>query len=110
MAEGWDNAGSHNHPSSPLASSCVISNKLLTHLIRWLRKCHRDYVNEVIYKNDLKEYNEDIFVGTGYAVVTTYENIRRNMEVRTDHDWSYVILDEGQKIRNPDADVTLACK
>jgi len=110
MAEGRDNAGSHNHPSSSLASSRVISNKLLTHLTRWLRKCRRDYVNEVIDEDDLKEYNEDIFVGTGYAVVTTYENIRRNMEVWTDHDWSYVVLDEGQKIRNPDADVTLACK
>lgn len=26
------------------------------------------------------------------------------------HDWHYVILDEGHKIRNPDAQVTLACK
>lgn len=26
------------------------------------------------------------------------------------HDWHYVILDEGHKIRNPNAAVTLACK
>ena len=27
-----------------------------------------------------------------------------------DYDWHYVILDEGHKIRNPDAQVTLAAK
>lgn len=52
----------------------------------------------------------DAFCGTGYAIVTTYESIRRSPDVWINHDWSYVVLDEGQKIRNPDADVTLACK
>ena len=26
------------------------------------------------------------------------------------YDWHYVILDEGHKIRNPEAQVTFACK
>jgi len=67
-------------------------------------------VNEAIDEKDLEESDEDIFCGTGYAIVTTYEGIRRHSEIWTQHKWSYVILDEGQKIRNPDADVTLACK
>ena len=50
------------------------------------------------------------FCGTGYVFVTTFENIRRNIDLYVSHRWDYVVLDEGQKIRNPDADVTLACK
>jgi DNA excision repair protein ERCC-6 len=51
-----------------------------------------------------------MFCGTGYAIVTTYENVRRHIDVYAAHQWSYMVLDEAQKIRNPDADVTLACK
>ncbi|ORX90662.1 hypothetical protein K493DRAFT_380445 [Basidiobolus meristosporus CBS 931.73] len=46
----------------------------------------------------------------GHVLVTTYacvSNYRRHLLTRK---WGYVILDEGHKIRNPDAEVTLACK
>jgi DNA excision repair protein ERCC-6 len=43
-------------------------------------------------------------------VITTYENLRKNVDVWVKHDWGMVVIDEGQKIKNPDADVTLACK
>ena len=50
------------------------------------------------------------FCGTGYVIVTTYETFRQNADVYVQHSWSYVVLDEAQKSRNPDADVTLAFK
>ncbi|GFE54793.1 SNF2 domain-containing helicase domain-containing protein [Babesia ovis] len=42
--------------------------------------------------------------------ITSYETFRAHVETINAHYWSYVILDEGQKIRNPDAAVTLAVK
>ncbi len=43
-------------------------------------------------------------------VVTTFEGFRRNKDALLNVNWSYAILDEGHKIRNPDADITLTCK
>ena len=47
---------------------------------------------------------------SGGVVVTTYEQMRRSAKVLTQPRWSYAILDEGHKIRNPDADITQAVK
>ena len=44
------------------------------------------------------------------VVITTYANIRLYNNLLLRHHWDYVILDEGHKIRNPDAEITLACK
>ncbi|XP_023228465.1 DNA excision repair protein ERCC-6-like isoform X1 [Centruroides sculpturatus] len=41
---------------------------------------------------------------TSYAGICIYQNLLLSYE------WHYIILDEGHKIRNPDAQVTLACK
>jgi hypothetical protein len=46
----------------------------------------------------------------GCVLLTTYDAIRRHGELLQQCEWSYVILDEGHKIRNPNAAVTLACK
>lgn len=88
----------------------TITPNLLKNLEKWLRNSRANRVNEAIDEEDYEDFDEDIFCGTGYAVVTTYENIRRSPDVWTGHNWSYVVMDEGQKIRNPDADVTIACK
>ncbi|KAI8904392.1 SNF2 family N-terminal domain-containing protein [Gorgonomyces haynaldii] len=46
---------------------------------------------------------------SGHVLVTTYAAIRLYEEL--EHvKWAYCILDEGHKIRNPDAEITLACK
>lgn len=90
--------------------SRVISKRMLQSLQKWLRSARADRVNEAIDEDDYNDSKEHVFCGTGYAMVTTYESIRRSPEEWTNHNWSYVVLDEGQKIRNPDADVTLACK
>ena len=90
--------------------SRVVSTQMFRSLQKWLKGERRDRVNEAIDEKDYIDKGADSFCGTGYAVVTTYESIRRLPDVWTSHQWSYVVLDEGQKIRNPDADVTLACK
>ena len=90
--------------------SRVVSKGMLRSLQKWLKRARADRVNEAIDEKDFDEQGADAFCGTGYVIVTTYESIRRSPDVWINHEWSYVVLDEGQKIRNPDADVTLACK
>lgn len=91
-------------------SSRNITLNLLRNLDKWLRTVRANRVNEAIDEEDFDEFDADSFCGTGYVVVTTYESIRRSPDIWTGHNWSYVVMDEGQKIRNPDADVTIACK
>ncbi|KAL9180108.1 hypothetical protein ACHAXT_008078 [Thalassiosira profunda] len=100
----------HRSGESSDGVSRVISTGMLRALQKWLRKARRDRVNEPIDEDDYNDSKEHAFCGTGYVVLTTYESIRRSPDEWTRHGWSYVVLDEGQKIRNPDADVTLAVK
>ncbi|KAI9141699.1 SNF2 family N-terminal domain-containing protein [Paraphysoderma sedebokerense] len=46
----------------------------------------------------------------GHILVTTYSGLRTYRSQLLHREWSYVVLDEGHKIRNPDADITLTCK
>ncbi|XP_018430292.1 PREDICTED: DNA excision repair protein ERCC-6 [Nanorana parkeri] len=43
-------------------------------------------------------------------LITSYSNMRLVQEDLQKYNWHYIILDEGHKIRNPNAAVTLACK
>ncbi|XP_068664751.1 protein CHROMATIN REMODELING 8 isoform X2 [Aristolochia californica] len=43
-------------------------------------------------------------------LITTYEQIRLHGEKLLDVEWGYAVLDEGHRIRNPNAEVTLVCK
>ncbi|XP_069836925.1 DNA excision repair protein ERCC-6 [Dendropsophus ebraccatus] len=43
-------------------------------------------------------------------LITSYSNVRLLQEELLKYHWHYVILDEGHKIRNPNAAVTMACK
>jgi len=87
-----------------------VSRAFLSNLESWLRRSRADFLNEAIDERDYEENDDDIFCGTGYVTVTTYESIRRDADIWTSHNWTMVVLDEGQRIRNPDADITLACK
>ena len=44
------------------------------------------------------------------VLITSYNAVRNLQEALQRYDWHYVILDEGHKIRNPNAGVTTACK
>ncbi|KAI3806081.1 hypothetical protein L1987_21973 [Smallanthus sonchifolius] len=43
-------------------------------------------------------------------LITTYEQLRILGEKLLDIQWGYAVLDEGHRIRNPNAEVTLVCK
>uniref|UniRef100_A0A3Q2NX27 DNA excision repair protein ERCC-6 n=1 Tax=Fundulus heteroclitus TaxID=8078 RepID=A0A3Q2NX27_FUNHE len=43
-------------------------------------------------------------------LITSYSAVRNLQDALQRYDWHYVILDEGHKIRNPNAGVTVACK
>ncbi|GLU03662.1 hypothetical protein SLE2022_208500 [Rubroshorea leprosula] len=43
-------------------------------------------------------------------LITTYEQLRLLGGKLLDIEWGYAILDEGHRIRNPNADITLVCK
>jgi DNA excision repair protein ERCC-6 len=36
--------------------------------------------------------------------------VRINQDILINHEWGYIILDEGHRIRNPDAEITMSCK
>ncbi|KAI2497754.1 hypothetical protein MHU86_16749 [Fragilaria crotonensis] len=91
-------------------ASRILSGSLLKSMNQWLKNARADRLYEPIDEQDFIENDEDSFVGTGYTFVTSYENLRRFPDLWTSHRWSYVVLDEGQKIRNPDSDITLVCK
>ncbi|KAI9596094.1 SNF2 family N-terminal domain-containing protein [Syncephalis fuscata] len=46
----------------------------------------------------------------GHVLLATYEGLRRFRKTLLRRKWYYAILDEGHKIRNPEAEITLACK
>ncbi|XP_072292324.1 DNA excision repair protein ERCC-6 isoform X2 [Eucyclogobius newberryi] len=43
-------------------------------------------------------------------LITSYSAVRTMQDILQRYDWHYIILDEGHKIRNPNAGVTVACK
>lgn len=46
----------------------------------------------------------------GHVLVTTYSGLQSYADELTDVEWGSAILDEGHKIRNPDAGITITCK
>ncbi|VDK41211.1 unnamed protein product [Gongylonema pulchrum] len=46
----------------------------------------------------------------GSVLLTSYGTFQRNYKQLVDKSWHYVILDEGHKIRNPEAQITIAIK
>ncbi|XP_031372602.1 protein CHROMATIN REMODELING 8 [Punica granatum] len=43
-------------------------------------------------------------------LITTYEQLRLLGDKLLDIEWGYTVLDEGHRIRNPNAEITLVCK
>lgn len=43
-------------------------------------------------------------------LITSYSAVRNMQDILQHWDWHYIILDEGHKIRNPNAGITTACK
>mmetsp|Transcript_33130 Transcript_33130/g.37226 ORF Transcript_33130/g.37226 Transcript_33130/m.37226 type:complete len:1363 (+) Transcript_33130:107-4195(+) len=96
--------------SKQLSRHRTITTQQLSIAAQWLKKSRRDRLFEIIDEEDLETRDPSSFCGTAYVFVTTFENVRRNEDIYINHRWSYVVVDEAQKIRNPNADITLVCK
>ncbi|KAM5353816.1 hypothetical protein ACJ41O_000466 [Fusarium nematophilum] len=49
-------------------------------------------------------------VKNGHVLVTTYTGLQTHAETLLPVHWDYAVLDEGHKIRNPNAEITVSCK
>ncbi|OAA69762.1 DNA repair protein Rhp26/Rad26 [Cordyceps fumosorosea ARSEF 2679] len=49
-------------------------------------------------------------VSKGHVLVTTYTGLQTYAEELLRVEWEYAVLDEGHKIRNPNAEITVTCK
>ncbi|CAM0879426.1 unnamed protein product [Alopecurus aequalis] len=68
---------------------------------------------EVTHAKPAKKWDDLIsrVVNSGSGLLlTTYEQLRIVREKLLDVEWGYAVLDEGHRIRNPNAEVTLVCK
>jgi DNA excision repair protein ERCC-6 len=52
----------------------------------------------------------DGVVNNGHVLVTTYTGLQTYADVIQPVEWEYAVLDEGHKIRNPNAEITITCK
>ena len=52
----------------------------------------------------------DRVVQQGHVLVTTYSGLQTYAEFLIPVEWEYAVLDEGHKIRNPNAGITIFCK
>ncbi|KAK8732787.1 hypothetical protein OTU49_006925 [Cherax quadricarinatus] len=46
----------------------------------------------------------------GGILITSYTGVRDQLETLLQYEWHYIVLDEGHKIRNPEAQITVALK
>ncbi|KJZ73783.1 hypothetical protein HIM_06901 [Hirsutella minnesotensis 3608] len=49
-------------------------------------------------------------VSKGHVLVTTYTGLQTYADELLPVEWEYAVLDEGHKIRNPNAEITVTCK
>ena len=70
-----------------------------------LRVCVMHQLNEEDRKESIKQASSHQGV-----LITSYETMRIAIDALLEATWVLVILDEGQKIRNPHASITIACK
>jgi len=52
----------------------------------------------------------DRVIQEGHVLVTTYSGLQTYSELLIPIEWDYAVLDEGHKIRNPNASITIHCK
>lgn len=67
----------------------------------------------VRFYSSIRHFQEKLIpeiVASHSILITSYSYIRIMQDYIQKYDWHYVILDEGHKIRNPNAGVTMACK
>ena len=96
-AEDYLSSDSDHHPTS---TNSRREYKSIPHVKR--------FVDHIVEKG--KCFFIDTAYDTGHVIVTTYEGLRVYRADLLPVKWSYAVLDEGHKIRNPDADITITAK
>ncbi|PFH37769.1 SWI2/SNF2-containing protein RAD26 [Besnoitia besnoiti] len=86
-----------------------------TVLHQWAKELHLWYppLRVCVFHQKSVERLEEAARGADEShgvLLTTYETLRTHLRLLLRHAWKMVILDEGQKIRNPHAAITLAVK
>ncbi|QLG71329.1 hypothetical protein HG535_0B03680 [Zygotorulaspora mrakii] len=74
-----------------------------------------DFANSAKTKSQMESNDKilsliDMVIQKGHVIVTTYVGLRIHSDKLLAINWAYAVLDEGHKIRNPDADISLTCK
>lgn len=97
--------------TSPVLVVCPV-----TLMKQWIKECHFWWPALRVFRlhsSDTHHTPKAVLKKTckiGHVVITSYGHLRQFQSVLTKCDWRAVVLDEGHKIRNPDAAITLACK
>ena len=90
-----------------------------TIMTQWLREFHTWYpeLRVLVLHDSVQAHHgqskeavvEKLFT-SAHVLITTYECARLYRHLLLHREWGYTVLDEGHKIRNPDAAITLTCK
>ncbi|RUS74131.1 hypothetical protein EGW08_018111 [Elysia chlorotica] len=104
-----------NFPYKGLGPTIIVCPTTVMH--QWLKECHKWWPEFRVailhssgsYTGSQTELVRSIAKSFG-ILITSYSTLVIQQEMILRFNWHYVILDEGHKIRNPDAKVTLCCK
>ncbi len=81
-----------------------------TLIFNWELEISR-FANRLKYKIHAgKEREETLDPGGFHLVITSYAILRRDVELFKETGWNYLILDEAQAVKNPEAQITQAVK
>ncbi|XP_059174899.1 DNA excision repair protein ERCC-6-like [Physella acuta] len=104
-----------NFPYKGLGPSIIVCPTTVMH--QWLKEFHKwwpDFRVAILHSSGSFTGSESEMVRSvaksSGILITSYNTLVIHQELVLRFNWHYVILDEGHKIRNPDAKVTLVCK
>ncbi|KAH9520103.1 DNA excision repair protein ERCC-6 [Bulinus truncatus] len=104
-----------NFPYKGLGPTIIVCPTTVMH--QWLKEFHKwwpDFRVAILHSSGSFTGSESDLVRSMAKsqgiLITSYNTLVIHQELVLRFNWHYVILDEGHKIRNPDAKVTLCCK
>ena len=100
-----------------VVSPATVMRQWVRELRRWAPEIETQLLHNSTGASDpatrAKLVRDVVRTGEGGAcavLVTSYEAVRQHAGLLLQQRWQYVVLDEGHKIRNPDAAITQVCK
>ncbi|XP_058242244.1 DNA excision repair protein ERCC-6 isoform X2 [Hemibagrus wyckioides] len=104
-----------NYRYAGLGPTVIVCPATVMH--QWVKEFHTWWppfrvavLHETGSFNNKKEKLIPEIVASHGILITSYSYVRIMQDYIQKYDWHYIILDEGHKIRNPNAGVTVACK